>query len=156
MPYGLRAATLNRSPNEARTDSTPDDGCRVESGMGTDADAAGVRVGLDIAGDEERSKLSTKAVCLGPSHSLMKSLRHAKPALAAPISHVARVARRSFTSVSAARPLAPSSARSATRVHSRPLRPWPVTLLSRQIITSNVFADIFALIPRRTHNVHSD
>src|SRR5882757_5468764 len=101
--------------------------------MGTDADAAGVRVGLDIAGDEERSKLSTKAVCLGPSHSLMKSLKHAKSALAASTSHVAR---RSFTSVSTARPLAPSSARSATRIHSRLLRPWPITLLSRQIYTS--------------------
>ena len=49
LPYGLRAATLNRSPNDARTDSTPDDGCLVDSGMGTDADVAGVRVGLDIA-----------------------------------------------------------------------------------------------------------
>ena len=49
VPYGLRAAPLNRSPNEARTDSTPDDGCRVDPGMGTDADVAGVRVGLDIA-----------------------------------------------------------------------------------------------------------
>lgn len=141
-PYGLRAATLNRSPNEARTDSTPDDGCRVEPGMGTDADAAGVRVGLDIAGDGERSKVSTKTVCLGPSHSLMKSLNHAKSALATSTSHVAR---RSFTSVSAARPLALSAARSATSIPSRLLRPWPITLLSRQIYTYNVFNDVFTL-----------
>lgn len=50
----LRAATLNRSPNEARTDSTPDDGCRVDPGMGTDADVAGVLVGLDINGRGEK------------------------------------------------------------------------------------------------------
>ena len=49
VPCELRAATLNRSPNEARTDSTPDDGCRDGPGMDTDADAAGARVGLDIA-----------------------------------------------------------------------------------------------------------
>ena len=60
----------------------------------------------------------------------MKSLRHAKSVLAAPTSHIAR---RSFTSASTARPLAPSPARSATRIHIQHVRPSPTIVASEQI-----------------------
>jgi hypothetical protein len=73
--------------------------------------------------------MRTKVAPLGLL-ALMKSLRHVKLGLAAPTSHISW---RSFASVSAAHPLASSTARSATRKHFQHARPPLMTLFSKQI-----------------------